>query len=85
MHNYWLKNQTKMSKSIGNVIDPEAIIKKHGIDAVRFYFLTAGPLLHDVNFEEKTLLNIFYLEVMNTNNIWTQKMKYILIMIYKIY
>jgi methionyl-tRNA synthetase len=66
MHNYWLKNDTKMSKSIGNVIDPEKIINKFGIDAVRFYFLAAGPLLHDVSFDEKTLTNVFYRNIPDT-------------------
>jgi methionyl-tRNA synthetase len=66
MHNYWLKNETKMSKSIGNVIDPEKIINKFGIDAVRFYFLAKGPLLHDVSFDEKTLTNVFYRNIPDT-------------------
>jgi methionyl-tRNA synthetase len=66
MHNYWLKNDTKMSKSIGNVIDPEKIINKFGIDAVRFYFLAAGPLLHDVSFDEKSLTNVFYRNIPDT-------------------
>jgi methionyl-tRNA synthetase len=60
MHNYWLKNETKMSKSIGNVVDPDLLINKYGIDAIRFYFLAAGPLLHDISFEEKVLKNVFY-------------------------
>lgn len=60
MHNYWLKNETKMSKSVGNVVDPQVLIKKYGADAVRFYVLSAGPLLHDVSFEEKSLKNVFY-------------------------
>jgi leucyl-tRNA synthetase len=49
-----------MSKSIGNVVDPKKLIDKYGIDAIRFYFLSAGPQNHDVNFEEKLINDIFY-------------------------
>ena len=33
----------KMSKSKGNVINPESVFEKHGADAIRWYFLTASP------------------------------------------
>jgi leucyl-tRNA synthetase len=35
----------KMSKSRGNVIDPDDVIKSHGADALRLYELFMGPLI----------------------------------------
>jgi isoleucyl-tRNA synthetase len=32
----------KMSKSVGNVVDPMAIMERHGADSVRWYFLAGG-------------------------------------------
>jgi methionyl-tRNA synthetase len=49
-----------MSKSLGNVVDPFKLIAKHDIDAVRFYFLANGPLIHDVNFEDKNISKVYF-------------------------
>ncbi len=42
----------KMSKSKGNVVDPQAIINKCGVDAVRWYFYTVNPPGEPKNFNE---------------------------------
>jgi len=34
----------KMSKSLGNVVDPWDVLRTHGADAMRWYFYTAGPV-----------------------------------------
>ena len=38
-HGFILSNGQKMSKSLGNVVDPIDVINKHGIEAFRYYFL----------------------------------------------
>jgi len=38
-HGFILADGQKMSKSIGNVVDPNEVIDKYGIDACRYYFL----------------------------------------------
>jgi methionyl-tRNA synthetase len=73
MHNYWLMNQNKMSKSLGNIVDPFKLIAKHEIDAVRFYFLSNGPLNHDVNFDDKNISKVYF------NHIPDKLSKYFLI------
>jgi isoleucyl-tRNA synthetase len=40
----------KMSKSLGNVVDPEDVINKHGADVLRFYMLWAAALHEDLRF-----------------------------------
>lgn len=66
MHNHWLKSDLKMSKSIGNVVDPVKLLNEVGLDAVRFYFLYSGPQNHDVNFEETSIRDIYYKYIPDT-------------------
>ncbi|MEA2088533.1 MAG: class I tRNA ligase family protein [Patescibacteria group bacterium] len=42
------KNGVKMSKSKGNVVNPNDIVEKFGADATRIYMMFAGPLEDDV-------------------------------------
>ncbi|MGQ9719934.1 MAG: valine--tRNA ligase [Candidatus Jordarchaeum sp.] len=45
----------KLSKSLGNVIYPEPLIKEYGADAVRLYGAMASTLGSDIRFDEKRL------------------------------
>jgi methionyl-tRNA synthetase len=49
-------NGTKMSKSLGNVVDPLEIIPKYGIEALRYYLLREVPLGNDLAFSQKNLV-----------------------------
>ncbi|MBZ5943145.1 class I tRNA ligase family protein, partial [Weissella cibaria] len=42
-HGWLLMKDSKMSKSKGNVIYPETIVKNYGLDALRYYLLKAMP------------------------------------------
>lgn len=66
MHNHWLKSDVKMSKSIGNVVDPFNLLKNMELDAIRFYFLYMGPQNHDVNFDENAIRDIYYKYIPDT-------------------
>lgn len=46
-HAHWTVNQTKMSKSIGNVADPLAAIDDYGLDSVRYYLAKIGGRFRD--------------------------------------
>ena len=56
-HGHWLMNKMKMSKSLGNVVDPFDLIKTIGIHSVRSYFLSEGPLNKDANFVMSDLID----------------------------
>ncbi|HUC89413.1 MAG TPA: methionine--tRNA ligase [Patescibacteria group bacterium] len=49
-HGFITMNNSKMSKSVGNVVAPNDIIQKYGIDAFRYYFLRHIPSYNDGNF-----------------------------------
>jgi len=48
-----IKDGAKMSKSKGNVVDPEDIIKKYGADTLRLFILFAAPPEVDLEWSEK--------------------------------
>lgn len=43
-HGFLTKDGLKMGKSLGNVIEPTALVKQYGSDAVRYFFLKVGRL-----------------------------------------
>src|SRR5271166_3680428 len=47
VHGYLLMEGEKMSKSLGNVLDPFAVIERFGADALRFYLLREVPFGQD--------------------------------------
>lgn len=46
-HSHWTMDHRKMSKSIGNVVDPIAAIDVYGIDIVRYYLAEIGGKFRD--------------------------------------
>ncbi len=52
-HGWWLKDETKMSKSRGNVLDPYLILEKVGADALRYFLLREIPVGQDGSFSHE--------------------------------
>ncbi|GAC1320508.1 MAG: methionine--tRNA ligase [Chloroflexota bacterium] len=50
VHGYITVGGTKMSKSLGNVVDPVELVKQYGMEAVRYYMLRAISPTGDANF-----------------------------------
>jgi len=50
VHGFITANGQKMSKSLGNVIDPFGLVEKYGTDAVRYYLLREIPTTKDGDF-----------------------------------
>lgn len=46
-HAHWTQNKMKMSKSIGNVVDPFTAMEEFGTDTIRFYLMNDGGLADD--------------------------------------
>jgi methionyl-tRNA synthetase len=52
----WIKvDHQKMSKSLGNVVDPEILFKHYGADPVRYYLMRHMAITHDSEFSIKDL------------------------------
>ena len=49
-HGFVLVDGQKMSKTIGNVVDPIDVLNKHGVDAFRYYFLRHIDTFSDSDF-----------------------------------
>ena len=49
-HGWWVVGDTKMSKSLGNVVDPLALQEEFGSDAVRWYLLREMPTGGDASY-----------------------------------
>lgn len=59
VHGYFTVNGQKMSKTLGNVIDPNEIISKYGADALRYYFLAKFSPFTDGDFSEEKLKDVY--------------------------
>ena len=56
-HGWILSDEKKMSKSLGNILDPIDIIKKFGIDQLRYYLIKEVSLGNDGNISLENLKN----------------------------
>jgi methionyl-tRNA synthetase len=65
IHGFIESNGQKMSKSLGNVVDPYEMIKKYGTDAVRYYLLREIPTLDDGDFSEKRMKELYNADLAN--------------------
>ena len=64
-HGWWLIGETKMSKSLGNVVNPLDLIETYGVDAVRFYLMREMVLGQDANFTIDSFIKCFNSDLAN--------------------
>ena len=55
-HGWWTNEGQKMSKSLGNVIDPHRIVARYGLDAVRYFLLRELPFGNDGDFSHRAVV-----------------------------
>ena len=56
VHGYWNINEAKMSKSIGNVVRPEALLQNFGVDTVRYFLLREMSFGLDASFSDENII-----------------------------
>ena len=56
-HGWWTNEGQKISKSLGNVIDPVDLANKYGLDQVRYFLLREVPFGNDGDFSHQAMVN----------------------------
>jgi methionyl-tRNA synthetase len=64
-HGWWTRDGKKMSKSIGNVVDPNEMVDAYGPDAFRYFVLREVPFGLDGDFSTETFTTRFNTELAN--------------------
>lgn len=66
VHGFITSEGQKMSKSIGNVVDPFEYIEKYGIDPVRYYLLKEIPTTDDGDFSKERFIGVYGSDLANS-------------------
>ena len=56
-HGWWTIEGQKMSKSLGNVIAPDALVATYGLDATRYFLMREVPFGNDGDFSHRAMVN----------------------------
>ena len=66
VHGWWNLGGAKMSKSLGNVVDPDALIEKYGAEALRYYLISDIVTGKDADFSEERLTTRYNADLANS-------------------
>jgi methionyl-tRNA synthetase len=64
-HGWWLSGETKMSKSLGNVIKPLQLAEKYGVDAFRYFLIRDMTLGQDSSYSEESFISRYNSDLAN--------------------
>ena len=65
VHNWIMMKDGKMSKSKGNVVYPELLIDRYGLDAVKYFLLREMPIVQDGVFSPESFVERFNFDLCN--------------------
>ncbi|MDG7055602.1 MAG: methionine--tRNA ligase [Wolbachia endosymbiont of Menacanthus eurysternus] len=65
VHGWWLNEGEKISKSLGNVIDPIGLAQEFGVDQLRYFLLREASFGQDGNFSKKSMISRINSELAN--------------------
>ncbi len=64
-HGWWTNEGQKISKSLGNVIDPFQLVEQYGLDQVRYFLLREVPFGNDGDFSHRGIVSRINSELAN--------------------
>jgi methionyl-tRNA synthetase len=64
-HGWWTNEGEKISKSLGNVIDPIELVEKYGLDQVRYFLLREVPFGNDGDYSHAAMVGRMNSELAN--------------------
>jgi len=64
-HGWWTVNGEKMSKSLGNVVDPIEEVEKYGVDAFRYYLIRESTFGLDADYSQKAVVTRINSDIAN--------------------
>src|SRR5881275_523433 len=65
VHGWWNLGGAKMSKSLGNIVDPFVLADKYGAEAVRYYLMSDIATGKDADFSEERLIERYNADLAN--------------------
>lgn len=65
VHGFLTHNGEKMSKSLGNVVDPVVVVEQYGTDALRYYFTREIPCGRDGDFNDQLFVERYNADLAN--------------------
>jgi methionyl-tRNA synthetase len=64
-HGWWTIEGEKMSKSLGNVVAPQALVEEFGLDQTRWFMMREVPFGNDGNFSRERLITVINSDLAN--------------------
>jgi len=64
-HGWWLRDSRKVSKSVGNVVRPDALVERFGPDAFRYFLLREMAFGQDASFSDEAFLTRYNADLAN--------------------
>src|SRR5262249_1614080 len=66
VHGWWNVSGAKMSKSVGNIVDPVVLADKYSADALRYYLMSDMATGQDADFSEERLIERYNADLANS-------------------
>lgn len=64
-HGWWLRDERKMSKSVGNVVRPDELVASFGSDSLRYFFLREMVFGQDASFSDEAFIDRYNSDLAN--------------------
>ena len=64
-HGWWLRDQKKMSKSVGNVVRPDELVARFGPDVLRYFLAREMVFGEDANFSDEAFVDRYNSDLAN--------------------